>query len=1483
MKLFTAFFLFATLLFASEAAAQLTTTTDSLPPKGGEYKSASTDTARYPQIGFKLSSIDMKNFSPPSAPPPPLGNGRTYTFVCQMDFDLAPGGHQTHAANGFMSAQHTRDSASTRFFDTEMLALSLTGTGYMIRESPTKASTGKTTIQDLGGGQFQINSFFDVFTEISLDGGATWDTAQTSTRVSIPIVTTPIGGTKFEDINGNGIQDFGEPGLSGWQVQLCDTLGNVLGTANTGVNGNYSFPNVAAGKYLVKEVPQAGWMQTGGQPVYTLIVIQGQPQNGINFGNVHTPTLYGHKFLDVNHDGIHQPNEPYLPDWGICLYPKNTSNPSIDVATTTSSYRLNGLPPSEPVIGTMRGYMGDHRGQYETQSQTIPIELIALSLQSSEPIKVGDSFFDVFTELSVSGGGTVHRSLGAVNGNGGGPASSFFDIFVEVDIVNRSGGPGGMQLISHNPVRLTGTAPSVPFPVGTTWDGGNIPLFDKGTDVPVCMLEDLTLTTGAPATQQNPICLKTDSSGQYCFMSVPPGTYNIVEVPESGWTQTTPDPGPIVISSGTADTINIGNRDTIPPVITTTTTWTDKLCEDNKGPFPLMVNVLDNSFRQPGGGPGGGRISSFFDVFTEISINGGAYSHTPMNLNSFFDVFTEIGGGGEYWDYAPSPQEGYPAGTDIQARIRAVDLSGNVSIFQYGNITIVPRRPILKPFFPAPFKKQSTFENNWYGKGSNSWCGPTAASSCLQRLGVPGLPNDKNALVSALAQQMNTDNIAKNGAVGTGSPGAGTVFWQTAADNGFVWGLNKYLTLLGQRLNYTIKIYNPNSDPINGHDILYSRYPTYSDYENELHNGEDVMIRIRYGPTDKTLQNGGHWLVGIGQIDAQGTNPNTIMVMDPATGDTASIRWTGINTGTYAGTTVTIKSLVVVSPKGNRAISLVTTPTFRAALGIAYTPQANVQNTHTFEHIKNLHVTCTIPSFGYADTQLVPLILPGVTQNVQFAPTTPQSIGFFDIFYKVEPGDTDPSDDSVHAVMVVEDSTKFRTASMLDWAAQLKPIKCKPTRTKFKFNLGIPRDTLANAPQTLLLKFNMPIETLLVSRDKIKGDTVPCIKSITIDTKRQVWIYDFNGCPPQPILFSYQLLQFDGIGSKAKQLSVNYAWFKAGQTRTTLKGSLPRGPRLLPQDTIKQNTLLLPMPNLANVLQELYLQQAIFTVGIDTHQVVFDGYKDILKTLNSRGLTQDGAARCLDSIKGRPVKKPIHHGLPPTTASNRLVGEDLTLWLNIGSSVLLKFPDGFYDLVYDNSADTATVFDGMSITQIATYADSILGCVATVPSSPNYVATVLHNINAAFVGPLDTISWNCSKLFLTGVSSVVSSNFLHTGPHAAPRAGFMKGITANPYVAQRFHMDQNYPNPFNPTTTIKFVLPEDAVVTLTIYNLLGQEVATVLNHEQMDQGPDDVTFDASNLPSGVYFYRIVAQVAGDPDAGVQAKTFTEVKKMMLIK
>ncbi|MEQ8579590.1 MAG: T9SS type A sorting domain-containing protein [Balneola sp.] len=89
-------------------------------------------------------------------------------------------------------------------------------------------------------------------------------------------------------------------------------------------------------------------------------------------------------------------------------------------------------------------------------------------------------------------------------------------------------------------------------------------------------------------------------------------------------------------------------------------------------------------------------------------------------------------------------------------------------------------------------------------------------------------------------------------------------------------------------------------------------------------------------------------------------------------------------------------------------------------------------------------------------------------------------------------------------------------------------------------------------------------------------------------------------------------------------------------------------------------------------------------------------------------------------------------------------------------------------------------------------------------------------------------------------------------------------------LPKEFSLEQNYPNPFNPSTNIEFALPEQAEVSLKVYNLLGREIYTLVSGK-MNAGNHKVEFNASGLSTGLYFYRI------------QAGSFIQTKKMMLIK
>lgn len=95
-------------------------------------------------------------------------------------------------------------------------------------------------------------------------------------------------------------------------------------------------------------------------------------------------------------------------------------------------------------------------------------------------------------------------------------------------------------------------------------------------------------------------------------------------------------------------------------------------------------------------------------------------------------------------------------------------------------------------------------------------------------------------------------------------------------------------------------------------------------------------------------------------------------------------------------------------------------------------------------------------------------------------------------------------------------------------------------------------------------------------------------------------------------------------------------------------------------------------------------------------------------------------------------------------------------------------------------------------------------------------------------------------------------------------------VESQPSVPTQFILYQNYPNPFNPATVISYQLPVSGNVTLKVYDVLGNEIATLVNEEK-SAGVYDVDFDGSGLSSGIYFYKL------------HAGNFTKTNKMILLK
>jgi hypothetical protein len=146
-------------------------------------------------------------------------------------------------------------------------------------------------------------------------------------------------------------------------------------------------------------------------------------------------------------------------------------------------------------------------------------------------------------------------------------------------------------------------------------------------------------------------------------------------------------------------------------------------------------------------------------------------------------------------------------------------------------------------------------------------------------------------------------------------------------------------------------------------------------------------------------------------------------------------------------------------------------------------------------------------------------------------------------------------------------------------------------------------------------------------------------------------------------------------------------------------------------------------------------------------------------------------------------------------------------------------------------------------------------------------------INSITAGPNFVITGTGDATFVTGGSTYLRNGIVII------QGGRLRTISDSVTVDVRmpdaeipaaFSLHQNYPNPFNPSTTIKYDLPKDSRVSLKLFNILGQEVETIINEDQM-AGYKSVEWNASNVTSGVYFYRIHA---GD---------FVASKKLLFLK
>ena len=303
---------------------------------------------------------------------------------------------------------------------------------------------------------------------------------------SFPLCATKTG-EKFNDLNGNGVKDPGEPGLPGWDIHLfgTDDLGQSVDlTQTTNAQGNYTFSGLEPGSYTVCEQSKAGWRQSfpssgadctghGGGHGYAITLGFGDVDSGNDFGNWTPATKSGTKFDDLNANGQRDDGEPGLA--GFTIYVDYNGNGVLDqgepsdVTAADGTYEIAGIHPGTYKVREL---------QQAGWTCSMPSPCYYSETFTSGAHHTGNNFGNWRTATKS---GTKFNDL---NANG----------------IKDAGEPG-----------LAGVTIYVDYN-----DNG---ILDQGEPSAI-----------------------TDASGNYMISDVNPGTYHVREVAQQGWTCSYPSP-----------------------------------------------------------------------------------------------------------------------------------------------------------------------------------------------------------------------------------------------------------------------------------------------------------------------------------------------------------------------------------------------------------------------------------------------------------------------------------------------------------------------------------------------------------------------------------------------------------------------------------------------------------------------------------------------------------------------------------------------------------------------------------------------------------------------------------------------------------------------------------------------------------------------------------------------------------------------------